>query len=73
MSEQAPVEDLKFGESLKELEDIVAQLESGQLELEDSIKRYEQGVGLIRALQAKLAEAERKVTALLGDIDAETE
>ncbi|MDP2180968.1 MAG: exodeoxyribonuclease VII small subunit [Actinomycetota bacterium] len=64
-------EEMAFGDALKELEQIVAALESGQLELEDSLDRYERGVSLLRALQAKLADAQQKVTMLLGQIEAE--
>jgi len=66
-----PVETLGFGEALKELEAIVAQLESGQMELEDSLTSYERGVALLRALQARLGEAQQRVTSLIGEIDAE--
>lgn len=69
MSEIIDAKEKSFGESLAELERIVSQLESGQLELEDSLKRYEEGVALIRTLQLKLKEAEQKVTVLLGEIE----
>ena len=68
MTEAVEIQEKTFGESLAQLERIVAQLEGGQLELEDSLKRYEEGVALIRALQVKLKEAEQKVTAVLGEI-----
>ena len=73
MTESAnqPIEELSFGQSLKELEGIVGQLEGGQLELEDSLARYERGVGLVRSLQEKLSSAEQKVTTLLGEIEPE--
>ena len=63
------VTDMSFGEALAELEALVAQLESGQLELEDSLLRYERGVALIRSLQSRLNQAEQKVTTLLGEIE----
>lgn len=69
--EQQPIEEMSFGESLKELEGTVGQLEGGHLELEDSLARYERGVALIRSLQEKLASAEQKVTTLLGEIEPE--
>jgi exodeoxyribonuclease VII small subunit len=68
MSEPKPAEQLRFSEALAELEGIVAALESGQLDLEDSLARYERGVALLRACQAKLGEAEQKVTMLMGEI-----
>lgn len=66
-------EDMSFGEALSELEAVVAALEGGQLELEDSLGRYERGVALLRALQAKLADAQQKVTVLLGELERETD
>lgn len=63
-------EELSFGEALAELECIVASLEDGRLELEPSIAAYERGVGLLRACEAKLADAEQRVTVLMGELDA---
>jgi len=64
-----PPEQMSFGEALAELEAVVAALESGQLELEESLSRYERGVALLRALQGKLSDAQQRVTALLGEIE----
>ncbi len=64
--------DMAFGEALAELEAIVCALESGQLELEDSLTRYERGVGLLKALQARLAGAQQKVTALIGELEVDS-
>lgn len=72
MSETSPrPEDLAFGDALEELESIVSALEGGQLDLEDSLSRYERGVALLRALQAKLSDAQQKVTMLIGELEAE--
>jgi exodeoxyribonuclease VII small subunit len=65
-------EEQSFGEALAELDQIVAGLESGQLELEESMARYERGVGLVKALQTKLAEAQQKVTMLIGELEEDT-
>jgi exodeoxyribonuclease VII small subunit len=54
-----------FEASLKELEQIVEQLETGDLPLEHSLELFEQGVRLSRACQKCLDEAERKVELLL--------
>jgi len=62
-------DDLSFGDALSELDTIVAALESGQLELEDSLTRYERGVVLLRALQTRLTEAQQKVTMLIGELE----
>lgn len=67
-----PVDDLSFGEAMHELETIVSALESGQLELEDSLTRYERGVVLLRALQSRISEAQQKVTMLIGELEDES-
>ena len=60
----------KFEESLKKLEDIVRQLEQGDLTLEASLKLFEDGIKLSRLCSKQLEEAERKVEMLLqGDND----
>jgi exodeoxyribonuclease VII small subunit len=64
-------EEQSFGEALAELDQIVAGLESGQLELEESMARYERGVGLVKALQTRLAEAQQKVTMLIGELEGD--
>ena len=64
---------LPFGEALAELESIVARLESGQMELEASLTAYERGVALLRALQTKLADAQQRVTVLIGELEQESE
>jgi exodeoxyribonuclease VII small subunit len=64
-------EEQSFGEALAELDSIVAALEGGQLELEESMTRYERGVALLKALKAKLDDAEQKVTMLVGELEEE--
>ncbi|RMG54609.1 MAG: exodeoxyribonuclease VII small subunit [Acidobacteria bacterium] len=54
-----------FEASLKELEEIVEQLESGDLPLEKSLELFERGIALTRACQRRLDEAERKVEMLI--------
>lgn len=75
MSDSSPQDagTLAFGVALGELEGIISQLEGGQLELEDSLARYERGVALLAALQAKLTDAQQKVTVLVGELQAEDE
>ena len=59
----------KFEDSLKELENIVTQLEQGDLALEDSIKLFEKGVGLSAACKQELDAAEGKVQMLVKQRD----
>lgn len=75
MAENVPVppEEMRFSDALAELEAIVAALESGQLDLEDSLARYERGVALLRASRTRLAEAEQRVTMLMGELEDDAE
>ena len=58
-----------FEESLKQLETIVAQLEGGDLPLEESIKIFEQGMRLSAQCKQELDTAESKVQILLKQRD----
>jgi exodeoxyribonuclease VII small subunit len=58
-----------FEDSLKKLETIVSQLEQGDLALEDSLKLFEQGVGLSAACKQELDAAEGKVQLLVKQRD----
>ncbi|OUO45718.1 exodeoxyribonuclease VII small subunit [Olsenella sp. An285] len=71
MSEQTyrPIDAMTFKEASIELEQIVRSLESGDLELEDSLERYGRGVELLKSLRARLADAEQKVRVLLDATD----
>src|ERR1700761_654888 len=56
-----PVHDLSFEAALKELETIVARLEQGEVDLEDSIALYERGQALKGHCEAKLKSAESRL------------
>ena len=62
--------------SMAELENIVEQLETGDLPLDKSLKQFEKGVKLSRECQSALTAAEQKVQILLDselrDVDPET-
>ena len=70
MSQQrTPVNDLTYKEASTELEQIIRSLESGEMELEDSLESYTRGVELLKSLRERLANAEQKVQVLLADVD----
>ncbi len=60
---------MTFKEASIELEQIVRALESGDLELEDSLERYSRGVELLKSLRERLSSAEQKVRVLLDATD----
>ncbi len=74
MTDKRPRIDLE--KALAELEDIVDQLEAGDLPLEKSLKHFERGVKLSRECQSALKEAEQRVQILmdsgLKDLDPDT-
>ena len=57
----------KFEEAMGRLEEIVQNLESGDLALENSLEVFEEGMKLIKFCSKKLEEAEQKVTMLVKD------
>jgi len=54
-----------FEQAMKRLEEIVEQLEEGELPLEKSLKLFEEGINLSKFLTQKLAKAEVKVQKLI--------
>ncbi len=67
--EKKKVEELSYKEASIELEGIIRSLESGELELEESLEGYTRGVELLKSLRTRLADAEQKVSVLMADVD----
>ncbi|MBT7276235.1 MAG: exodeoxyribonuclease VII small subunit [Woeseiaceae bacterium] len=63
--------NINLEQSLKDLESLVAELETGELPLEEAMKKFENGIKLTRACQTALKEAEQKVEILLNDSKTE--
>ncbi|MBE6471179.1 MAG: exodeoxyribonuclease VII small subunit [Coriobacteriaceae bacterium] len=68
-SAKKPIEELTFREGMDELGKIVNALESNTLELEESLKRYEEGIALLRMLRARLDGAQQRVDVLMGELE----
>ena len=68
-AQPADFASLSFEDALAELERIVRGLEGGQQKLEDAIGAYERGAVLRRHCEAKLAEAEARVQAIVTAAD----
>jgi exodeoxyribonuclease VII small subunit len=58
---------IEFETALAELEELVDQMEAGDLSLEDSLRAFERGVKLTRHCQSALRNAELKVKKLTAD------
>ncbi len=61
--------NINFEEAMISLEDIVKKLESGALSLDDSLKAFEEGIGLVKLCNSKLDDAEQKVKILIEGKD----
>ena len=59
--------DIMFEDALGRLEQIVDQLEAGELPLEASLKAFEEGVALARRCAKYLEEAEKRIELLTKD------
>lgn len=54
-----------FEQALQQLEQIVRELESGDLPLEAALRKFEEGIELSKFCSQKLEETERRITVLL--------
>ena len=61
--------DIKFEEAIQALDTAVTRLESAELSLDDSIKVFEEAIGLIKICNEKLSAAEQKVHVLIESQD----
>lgn len=64
------IEDMTFKEASIELEMIVRALETGDLELEESLEKYGRGVQLLASLRERLTHAEQRVQTLVDQAGA---
>ena len=62
---------INLEKALTDLEDLVDELESGDLPLEKAMKKFEEGIKLTRQCQTALKEAEQKVEILLKSAGGE--
>lgn len=60
---------MNFEENIEQLEKIVQELEKGELNLEDSIKKFEEGMELSKKCNDILEEAEKRITILVKKED----
>ena len=60
---------VNFEVSLQKLKKIIEKLEDGDISLEESVKSFEEGIGLVKECQKQLSQAELKVKKLLDNGD----
>ncbi len=60
-----------FEEQISELENIINELENGNLNLDDSVVKFEEGMKISKECSKMLENAEKKITILLNDENGE--
>ena len=65
-AENSPPTDISFEDALQALQGIVESLESGSLGLEESLARFEEGIGLLKTCNNVLEQAEQRIETLTG-------
>jgi exodeoxyribonuclease VII small subunit len=71
MSKKPQPAPKSFEEALRELERILAEIEGGEVGLEESLVKYERGNFLIRHCRGILGAAEKQIELLSGQVDGE--
>jgi exodeoxyribonuclease VII small subunit len=61
-----------FEGSLQKLEDVVSSLEGGELSLDESIKKFEEGIKLYKGCKDLLGTAEKKISVLTDSLKEES-
>lgn len=60
------MEEIKFEEAIKRLEEIAKELESGELGLDESVNKFEEGMKLSKTCTKMLGEAEKRINILIN-------
>lgn len=71
MSSQSSDTEPSFEQAIHRLEDLIEQIESGDIGLEQAIAQYEQGQALIKRCRGILDKAERRIAELTQDENGE--
>ncbi len=61
------IEKLSFEEAIKQLTEIVGQIENGQIKLQDSLDKYSQGMEIIKHCRSILQQAEKRIEKIAAD------
>ena len=59
--------EVKFEEKLKKLENIVNELESGEIDLDESIEKYKEAMNLVKECDSKLKSVEEQVNKIVTE------
>ncbi len=63
--------ELPFEEALRRLEEIVAELERGEMTLEESLSAFQEGIAMLRLCVSKLNDYEEKIEVIMEEFNGE--
>lgn len=66
-------ENINFEDIMKQLEEIASELENGKLNLDESVKKFEEGIKLSKKCNEILVKAEKKISILINNGNDVTE
>ena len=61
------MEEINFEEAMKKLEQITAELEKGDLSLDESVKKFEEGIKLSKECNKILEDSEKRINILINN------
>lgn len=70
-TKKTDISQLGFEESIKQLTGIVAQIEQGEIKLEDSLDKYSQGMELIKHCRKILQKAEKRIEKISAESETD--
>ena len=65
--------EISFEENIKELENIIQRLESGEVSLDEMLELFSDGIGRAKVCSAQLKNAEQKISVLMQNADGDME
>jgi exodeoxyribonuclease VII small subunit len=71
MVDKKEEKDIDFNSGIERLEEIVDSLEGGEIDLEESLKVFEEGIKISKRLSEKLGKAEKQIRKLVEKSDSE--
>ena len=63
----ATKKEIKFEDKIKELEEIINELESGEIDLEASIEKYTKAMSLVKECDEQLKDIEQRVNQIINE------
>ncbi|MFC1795354.1 exodeoxyribonuclease VII small subunit [Planctomycetota bacterium] len=70
--QKTDIDKLSFEEAIKELTNIVGNIEQGEIPLQDSLEQYEKGMALIKQCRTILQEAEERIEKITKEQDQDS-